>query len=629
MNRIKELLYTLWQAGVGGFLAGAIVSIAEFIYILLVSNIIWATNALWIMPLWGIVNALFFSIPVLIAILVFRSYKRIKYLDTILFSAVISILLYPIIRTVFSRQLIALDPDSLIGFAITSFCLVLFFFLGIGLYILIEKVFGIFKTRRQAAAIATALIALVFVKFLGSVFTPSETTALRTYDSADAAKAAEKPNILFVMVDALRHDSISPNGCDIDTPNIAKLADDGVLYENSFVNCSWTKPSVISMVTGLYPFQHNVKTFKNIINPEITTLVEAVQELGYYTIGFQNNPHLGVSSNFHLGFNHFVSFTSGSVDPRLPKFMLSISHKRFLKEVMGFLRPLDIPTAREYKDAREMTRIGIRAIEEYPDRKFFMYLHYMDPHKPYFKHPFTGEHNTPPPPSLSKELSQEVIDIYYDTYKGEIEYFDQEFGKIIDYLKKAGKYDNTFIVLTSDHGDEFYEHGGWNHGHTLYNELIKSVLIFKFPYSDKAGTVDSTFAQSIDIAPTIVSYVGGDCPENWQGIDLLSGETADWGYAISGIANVTGKAILNPVEKLYIKTDAGGTLREKLYFRLKQDPGENNNLAESPKYDMRASALYDTLLNREAQFAKSASEAMDTELDKQTIEQLKALGYLK
>ncbi|MBD3232858.1 MAG: sulfatase-like hydrolase/transferase [candidate division Zixibacteria bacterium] len=628
MNRIKELLYTLWQAAFGGFLAGAIVTIADFIYILLASKIVWASDALWIMPFWGAVNGLVFSIPILLAILFVRSYKRIKYLDTILFSAVISILLYPIIKAVFFRQVLALDPDSLIGFIITSFCLALFFIIGIGLYILIKKLFGIFKIRWQAAALVAALIALIFVKTLGFVFPPSETSALRTYDSADAAKVADKPNILFVMVDALRHDSISPNGCDIDTPNMAKLADDGILYKNSFVNCSWTKPSVISMVTGLYPSQHNVKTFKNIINPEITTLVEAVQELGYYTIGFQNNPHLGVASNFHLGFNHFVSFHS-SVDPRLPKFMLSISHKRFLKTIAGFMRSLDIPVSRKYKDARELTRIGIRAIEEYPDRKFFMYLHYMDPHKPYFKHPYTGEHNTPPPPTLGGELSQEVIDIYYNTYKGEIEYFDWELGKFIDYLKDAGKYDNTLIVLTSDHGDEFYEHGGWNHGHTLYNELIKSVLIFKFPFSDMAGTADSTFAQSIDIAPTIVSYVGGDCPENWQGIDLLSGERADWGYAISGIANVTGKAILNPVEKLYIKMDPDGTLREKLYFRLKQDPDENNNLAESSNYEMRASALYDTLLNREAQYAKSASEAMDTELDEQTLEQLKALGYLK
>jgi len=630
MKVLKTAFELLIDGAVFGLLSGSIISLVEIVRIFFSSGLLWALKTIWIMPVWGMIIGGILAVPIVLFSLIFNQAKKPKCANSILFAVTSCCLLFVIVSNYIFKYHISSSIGSFVGILISVVFVALSFGLSILLIHLIRRILKVFGTRWKYVAFALAIVTLISLQVLGKVFPPTDTKTGIPYEESQSSTVKDHPNILFIMIDALRYDCVSLYDSEINTPNIQKLGEDGIYFTNSFNNCSWTKPSVISMITALYPTQHNVRIYKNTINPELVTLPEVLREMGYYTIGFQNNPHLGISSNFHRGFNYFESFHQ-SLDPRLPKFMMSVTHKRIIRSILTLFRAFEIPEVRNYKSADEITNIALESIKANSDKRFFMYLHYMDPHKPYFRHPFNGEHDTPPPPNIGnrKDLPQDIIDIYLNTYKGEVEYTDEALGRLFDYLKESGLYNNTLIVLTSDHGDEFYEHESWNHGHSLFNELLRSVLVFKLPESQNAGGADSIFAQSIDIAPTIVTAVRGICPETWQGIDLLSGEQAEWGFALSGISNINGKAIMNSHEKLYVKTDFDGVIKETYYFNLDNDPKEQNNLVNIPEFKDRITQLSDELVRLEALYSTNAVQSIDIELDDETSKQLKALGYLQ
>ena len=150
-----------------------------------------------------------------------------------------------------------------------------------------------------------------------------------------------------------------------------------------------------------------------------------------------------------------------------------------------------------------------------------MFVAYMDPHDPYYEHPYNGvgysrAAHVKPEPGEADELRK--------LYDGEISYWDEHFGALVDDLKRRGLYDELTIVVTADHGEEFMEHGGFWHGTTLYDEQLHVPLFVKLPGGERGGSVIAHWVESVDIMPTLLAMQQLPVPESVQGIDLFRGK---------------------------------------------------------------------------------------------------------
>ncbi len=231
------------------------------------------------------------------------------------------------------------------------------------------------------------------------------------------------------------------------------------------------------------------------------TLAEVMQGAGYATVGFANNINVAPLFGFQQGFDQYVflepEFFFGATESAAQLTIynqLRLIRERFLskkKWVENYYQPADVVVKHgtDWLAARDAKR------------PFFMFLHFMEPHDPYFVHPYNGEAyarvaNPNPDPALA--------DKYREVYDGAIRFLDEELAKLVADLKAKGLYDDALIVLTADHGEEFHEHGGWWHGTTLYDEQIAVPLIVKPPRGGATGVVADAMVSSIDIAPTII-----------------------------------------------------------------------------------------------------------------------------
>ncbi|MBD3233108.1 MAG: sulfatase-like hydrolase/transferase [candidate division Zixibacteria bacterium] len=448
---------------------------------------------------------------------------------------------------------------------------------------------------------------------------PEKQKEVESFHYTKDANVAVNPDIFLIVIDCLRYDCISGMGQGVSTPHLKRLIDDGIFCKKAFAQCSWTKPSIASILTSLYVSQHNVLTNLSTINPQLVTLAEVLKEREYYNCGFHNNVHLRNIYNFDQGFHHYEYFGKEYPIP----FDFNVPRLHFFRVIDILVKSViggETYVGLFYKNALSSTERIIKHVDSNADRDMFVFVHYMDPHAPYFRHPFDGTKHDPPPTELTDTIKNDI----FNTYKQEIQFTDSAVGMLLQELDKLDMYDESLIILTADHGEEFLEHGGWEHARTLYNELIHVPLIIKLPENRQANNVDSSLVQLIDIAPTITSLVGAHAPGEWEGIDLMSDEIRSWVYA----EKINGKTILTHDDKLYVTDGSDVSLPTLAYFDLKEDYDESANLADDPAYEERIRELDDSLRSIELRLASTKVESFETELDFETREQLKALGYL-
>lgn len=267
-----------------------------------------------------------------------------------------------------------------------------------------------------------------------------------------------RPNVLLVVCDTLRADHLGCYAYNRPTsPIIDQFAADALLFENAMSSSPWTRPSMGSLFTSLYPHQHQAFYWEDNLDNSYLTMAEVFRNHNYSTFAVQTNVLLTEHYNFDQGFQHFNEIVSDKAEKVAAKFNSWIAKNK--------------------------------------DKPFFAYLHFMDVHLPY-----------EPPRNFSKIFEPEKFDSVLDgatgayevrilseiglskqeklhfinLYDAEIRYFDYYFGQIIDRLKKLDIFNNTIIVITSDHGEEFWEHNGFEHGHTLYKEVVHVPLIIKY-----------------------------------------------------------------------------------------------------------------------------------------------------
>ncbi|MET0390143.1 MAG: sulfatase-like hydrolase/transferase [Polyangiales bacterium] len=441
--------------------------------------------------------------------------------------------------------------------------------------------------------------------------------------------AAGANNVLFVVVDTLRADHLPSYGYRAGhTPALDQLAADAVRFEAAYANASWTRPSFASILTGRFAASHRTMAKSDALPDELVTLPEALRDGGYHTFGVVTNFNIAPFFNFDQGFDRYTylapDFVLGADDASAK--LLLVQALRQLIETTRAKRG-QVPVGSAYRDAAELNRALLAHLNEPARGPFFLFAAYMDPHDPYYAHPYNGTaYSRAAHPRPKPEEAAGLVRLY----DGEITYWDEHFGALLAALKHRGLYDDMTIVVTSDHGEEFNEHGGFWHGATLYDEALHVPLFVKLPQNQLRGSVVRHFVQSIDLMPSVLGLSGLPIPAGVQGQDVFSGhesvfaEESHEGNVLSAVRVLRGGSAVKLIRS---NPDNPRHLAPSELYQLDRDPHEQVNVA-SEEPDL--ARVLDTTLSTQADDAargRATPRKVDPNRDPTAVERLRALGY--
>jgi len=446
------------------------------------------------------------------------------------------------------------------------------------------------------------------------------------------ASLENRPNVILIMVDTLRADHLSCYGArNVRTPAICSLARDGGDRFNAYSHASWTKPATASLLTSLVPSSHGAMSKPSALSQETQLIAEVMQDHGYATGGIVSNINLAPSFGFDQGYDeyHYLApdYLAGSEESSSKLILYQIARSVWFKIKPG-LRVGDF-----YQDSETVNAAAFDFLDRHAQSRFFLFLHYMDPHDPYFAHPYDGRgiarvSNQHPAPELAAEM--------HHLYEGEIEFLDANIAELIAKLKALGIYGDSVIALTSDHGEEFYEHGGWWHGLTLYDELIRVPLVVKWAGSQRASLPDARnhIARLIDVSPTLIAQTGAAIPEAMQGFDLARGFAGrpEKDRVVFSEEDHEGNVLrsLRSMDWKLIEANEGNPrgLAPVELFEVARDPGETRNEIEARS---ELAAELRALADANEQFAKSRAikGGGSSKLSDAEEEALRSLGYIE
>ncbi len=457
--------------------------------------------------------------------------------------------------------------------------------------------------------------------------------------------------VFLISVDTLSARHLSIYGYEKHlTPRLESLAQDGVLFSQAYANSSWTVSSHMSLFTALLEHRHRVKVAKSYagdseedyiqerryifpLPPSVPSLIEILLQ-DYVTFSINGGGNVYPNFGFYRGFDSTQSRDSDMNDPRAAESLFSNVQK---------------------------------SIEAYPFPKAFYFLHTYHVHMPYnpdeeflmrlnhkarlksfdFNHDLGGMRLVFR--NLAEDVQQDVITLY----DAEILGFDTFFGDFVDFLKTNRLYDNSFIILFSDHGEAFQEHGSWAHATDVYNEQILVPLIMKFPNQAFSGKVIPGNVSLVDVLPTLLEYLGLEFPETLDGTSLMGAirrgrmeerTVISSLFRSKAFSFLPGKLALiqGDTKLIFNESETEGTLR---YFTppppvvsrierydLGTDPREKVNLVDESARSEKISRLYARLLKTVEEMKENSIESSEAEkkrMSPELIEQLKALGYIK
>ena len=440
---------------------------------------------------------------------------------------------------------------------------------------------------------------------------------------------AAKPNLILIIVDTLRADHLSCYGSPNPTPHLCALAEDGGTRYLAFSHASWTKPSIATILTSLLPSSHGAISKTARLSPNAHLVSEALQASGYATGGIVSNINLAPSFGFDHGWDEYQylapDYLAGAQESSSKLLLYQLVRKVFFK-----LRPGHRVTD-YYQDSTTVNAHAFDWLERHRRSRFFLFLHYMDPHDPYFRHPYDGYaiarvENDDPSPGRAAEMEQ--------LYSGEVRHVDESVGKLVERLRALGLYDDSVIVLTADHGEEFQEHGGWWHGTTLYDEQIHVPLLIKWPKGAAAAppVVEDHLVRLLDVAPTLLGRAGVEIPPAMQGVDLTRPDPDPSVRQHFAEEDLEGNVLraLRTFDWKWIEANAGNPrgLPTNELFHLAQDPAERRNLVQT---DPAKAAELRGLADAQQSLARSRHVEGGSERSLSAAEEarLRALGYIR
>jgi arylsulfatase A-like enzyme/Flp pilus assembly protein TadD len=408
--------------------------------------------------------------------------------------------------------------------------------------------------------------------------------------SGDGGSGALR-NVLLISIDTCRADRIGCYRTDGSlagaTPNIDRIAREGVRFENATSPVPLTLPAHASMLTGTIPPYHGVHDNGEVLSdPANLTLPEILGAEGFATAGVIGSLVLSPRFGIDQGFDHY----NPRPEPRSDSDQIL---ERRADDVTRF--------AVEWLDARDA-----------PDEPFFLFVHYYDPHQVF----------DPPEPFRSRFAD--------DAYQGEIAFVDHAIGELLGRLDELGLAESTLVVITADHGEMLGEHGELAHGFFIYESAMRVPLIVKIP-GGPAGAVIGAPAGLVDLVPTVCGLLGIEAPDGLDGVDLaplIRGypNVAAEPRSLYGEATEPTKYGCNPLLSVrdgrfkYIDTT-----RPELYD-VESDPGERANLLERDAATaQRLSAQLDARL---AERSRVPATDPDAQVGSDALERLRSLGYV-
>lgn len=430
-----------------------------------------------------------------------------------------------------------------------------------------------------------------------------------------AVDPGSSTNLILISVDTLRSDHLGSYGYRRNTtPAIDQLAKKGVLFKHAISQAPYTMSSHMSILTSLYPSFHNINRLReSLFDSKHTTLTEILYNEGFQTWAIVGGGQVSYNYGFAEGFENFTEYT----------YKQDLEDK--LAETVDFL-------------------------EREKGSRFFIFFHTFRPHAPYLPQPpydtmfdpdYKGEVdgqfvtlNAINNGSLS--VSPRDIEHIISLYDGEIRQTDDALGKFFEYLEKKGLASNTLIVFTSDHGEEFGEHGRVGiHSHTLFDELLRVPLIMKFPGVLPAGKVIEQQVQSVDILPTILDLLKipiSPHPE-FQGISLVdqifdrSSEPPRTAFSERlAVDDIILRSMRTQEDKFIYEEDRKQKTNNFYQFSLRTDPLEQNNIAMRTVDASQILPKFQFLVQQERVNARIPRK--QNQIDEETKETLKALGYV-
>jgi arylsulfatase A-like enzyme len=435
--------------------------------------------------------------------------------------------------------------------------------------------------------------------------------ASREEAAAGAPPSAPRLNVLIYLVDTLRADHLGAYGYGRATsPAIDSFASRSIVFERAQAQSSWTRPTVASILTGLEAWRHGANHRNEALADDHDTLAERFAAAGYRTGAVVTNPNVARSYGFAQGFETFQRLGGGR------------------------------------NGSAEVATVAAEWLAAANDaRPFFLYLHTVDPHAPY----------RPPPPFLERfgalpdrlevgslaflrrlGLEQEpvtpaIVRQLIDLYDAEVAENDEGFGKVLAELERRGLSSSTVVVLIADHGEEFHEHGGFEHGHTLYQDQLHVPLVVHVP-GVAGGKRVARPVQQVDVFATALDLAGVALPAAGDGVSLkglfeggvaVGGEPVRELVATMDVDQVAKSSILRWPWKL-VRHDKGPRAGERELFDLDSDPGET--VDRSAERAFLADYLDARLAARLRSTGKVRSVVSE---DEELRKDLKALGYIQ
>lgn len=406
-----------------------------------------------------------------------------------------------------------------------------------------------------------------------------------------------KYNVLVVSFDALRSDSLGTYGYSRPTsPNIDAFASRALVFENAYSSAQSTPTSFASAWTGKLPF----RVFRGWNLNDTDTLAANFSAAGYKTVGYTDNQQLMTERGFAIGFDDYLLLESG--------------------------------------DDEELMELSLRWLEDNHKQQFFGWFHFLSPHTPYeYREMATQFYHADYEGRFKKTTkgkfevhNEEELKRVRDLYDGEIYYADSLFQQLMQQLQRLGIDKNTIVVLTSDHGEEFMDHGGIQHN-TVYEEVIRIPMIIYHPAMIKAGRTDLPYS-NVDLFKTLLSLVGIPTEKITDGVNLLKPVPVQRPVIITAMTSKDKRQFGMIVENHKYHLDCRPEFAERLY-NLETDAGEKNDISlDHPEVLEHLFTTLELIAGGdpcEVMQAAVAGKNVASDLSEEQLERLKSLGYIQ
>ncbi|UCH34630.1 MAG: sulfatase [Armatimonadota bacterium] len=327
-----------------------------------------------------------------------------------------------------------------------------------------------------------------------------------------AARRRRPPNVLIYVIDALRPDHLGCYGYGRPTsPSIDELASAGVVFERAYSTSTWTRPAAASLLTGLWPSGHRTVTRPDVLSETAVTMAELLRARGYATGYVTTNGNTGAEFGFGQGWDHYLVMLA--------------------RELPGG----EVEVVR----SAEATSRAVEILDEMIDtgKPWLLLAWTVDPHLPYTPLPRDRAlfEAASPPGELNGNLKSarlanggrlpvtpQDVDYMIRLYDAHVRENDRSFGELLEHLRKRELFDDTLIIVLSDHGEQLWEHRQFGHAHTLFEEELRIPLIVKFARAGGGGTTVATPVSIVDVLPTVLAAIGAPAPPICAGENLAS-----------------------------------------------------------------------------------------------------------